>query len=198
MIEYLDFFILCLACIWYYIYYYVSELDLPENLQKYVDYETTYKIETANEDEVFVHYVIAYRLKYNFDYFVGFVSLVVWVKLILMLRLTKTFGPMITIIANMMGDLGTFMVLWALLLCLLACFGILAFGELDSFSNFQKILVVLFETSMGNWLMSIYDGLSLGDEVGEIYHLTVVLLNMILMLNLVIAILSETYGRLAR
>lgn len=134
----------------------------------------------------------------NFDYFLGIFTALVWFKLILMLRLTKTFGPMITIVTSMLNNLGIFMVLWSLLLCTLACFGILVFGEIDAYSNFSKTLVLLFETSMGNWSLAMYNGLSVSDETGEVFHLCVIIINMILMLNLVIAILSETYNRLAR
>ena len=37
----------------------------------------------------------------------------------------------------------------------------------------------------------------MGRHVGEIYHLAVIILNMVLLINLVIAILSETYTRLS-
>jgi hypothetical protein len=56
---------------------------------------------------------------------------------------------------------------------------------------------VFFEASLGNWLLNIYSELTIGNEVGEIYHVIVVIVNMVLMLNLVIAILSETYARLS-
>ena len=50
---------------------------------------------------------------------------------------------------------------------------------------------------MGNWNLNIYDGYSLSDEAAEYFHILVVIINLVLMLNLVIAILSETYARLA-
>ena len=56
---------------------------------------------------------------------------------------------------------------------------------------------MFFEASLGNWLLIIYSELTIGNEVGEIYHVIVVIVNMVLMLNLVIAILSETYARLS-
>ena len=50
---------------------------------------------------------------------------------------------------------------------------------------------------MGQWDLTIYDNLKLGSTVGQVYHLLVIILNLILLLNLVIAILSETYVRFA-
>ena len=56
---------------------------------------------------------------------------------------------------------------------------------------------MFFESSMGEWDLTIYDNLKLGASVGQIFHLLVIILNLILLLNLVIAILSETYVRFA-
>ena len=59
------------------------------------------------------------------------------------------------------------------------------------------MFVIHFEAAQGNWVLWIYDGMSLGAETGQIFHIVSVTFNMILMLNLVIAILMETYARLA-
>jgi hypothetical protein len=104
---------------------------------------------------------------------------------------------MLTIIFEMLGDLGIFLVLWLLFLLIFSSSGFILFNELDAYNSLYAVLVVHFEASLGNWMLKIYDGLSLSDMTGEIFHLFSVTINMILMLNLVIAILSETYGRLA-
>lgn len=54
-----------------------------------------------------------------------------WFKVLMMLQLTKTFGPMLKIIVAMLKDLGTFSILWVLQLFIFACMGSLLFGELD-------------------------------------------------------------------
>ena len=56
---------------------------------------------------------------------------------------------------------------------------------------------MLLEASVGNWLLSMYDGLPFGDEMGEIFHIVCVTVNMILFFNLIIAILSEKYNILS-
>jgi hypothetical protein len=104
---------------------------------------------------------------------------------------------MLTIIFEMLGDLGIFLVLWLLFLLIFSSSGFILFNELDAYKSLYAVLVVHFEASLGNWMLKIYDGLSLSDMTGEIFHLLSVTINMILMLNLVIAILSETYSRLA-
>jgi len=114
-----------------------------------------------------------------------------------MLQLTQNYGPMLTIIFEMLEDLGIFLVLWILLLLIFSSSGFIIFNELAAYKILYSVFIVHFEASLGNWALKIYDGLSLDDRTGEIFHLTSVIINMILMLNLVIAILSETYARLA-
>jgi hypothetical protein len=104
---------------------------------------------------------------------------------------------MLTIIFEMLEDLGIFIVLWFLLLLIFSSSGFIIFNELDAYKSLYSVLIVHFESSLGNWALKIYDGLSLDDRTGEVFHLISVIINMILMLNLVIAILSETYARLA-
>jgi hypothetical protein len=50
---------------------------------------------------------------------------------------------------------------------------------------------------LGTWAIKIYDELSFDKAFGQSFHLISVIINMILMLNMVIAIFSETYARLA-
>lgn len=52
---------------------------------------------------------------------------------------------------------------------------------------------MLFETAIGDWDLTMYENLALGKYVGIFFHITVLLMNLVLLLNLIIAILSNTY-----
>ena len=78
-----------------------------------------------------------------------------------------------------------------------ASIGYLVFNELEAMSSLYKAWVVHFEAALGNWSLAIYNGYSLGEAIPVWFHVASVIINMVLMLNLVIAILSETYARLA-
>ena len=56
---------------------------------------------------------------------------------------------------------------------------------------------MFFESALGNWDFGIYDVDNIGSETkhwyGILFHLFVLLVNMLLLLNLVIAIMSDTY-----
>jgi len=81
------------------------------------------------------------------------------------------------------------------------CVSILIFGQLDKFKDTIPVLVMYFETSLGNWDLSIYKGKDINGEdlvtlyyIGVAWHCTILLINMVLFLNFVIAILSSTFA----
>lgn len=134
--------------------------------------------------------------EFHFDFLLACVAGMFWGRMLLMMKLTKTFGPMIKIIVVMLKELTIFLVLWLIQLFIFTCIGILVFGELPEYYDFLQALIWLFESSMGEWQsLAPYENLSLGKEVGQVFHLIVIILNLILLLNTVIAILSETYVR---
>ena len=55
---------------------------------------------------------------------------------------------------------------------------------------------MFFESALGNWDFSIYDEVDseLKRWYGITFHIIVLLVNMLLLLNLVIAIMSDTYA----
>ena len=115
-----------------------------------------------------------------------------------MLILTDIFGPLITITVKMMKDLTIFFVLFMIELVAFACVGILSFGNIKEYNDLWTTLVMFFESSLGNWDFGIYDSdpkMTLAKKwYGILFHITVLLVNMLLLLNLVIAIMSDTYA----
>ena len=94
-------------------------------------------------------------------------------------------------------DFTTFFTLWIIVLLLVSTTGFILFSELVAYESLWKVFVIHFESALGNWLNTIYDDLSLGSTFGQAFHLLSVVLNLILMLNMVIAILMETFARMA-
>lgn len=86
---------------------------------------------------------------FRFDILLACVSGLFWLKIIFLMRLTRTFGPMIKIIMSMIYDINTFAILWIVQLFFFACVGVLVFGELPEFDNIFDTLVMLFEASLG-------------------------------------------------
>jgi len=142
-----------------------------------------------------------YRATYPFEYFLAAAALNTWLKFLLKLRVTKQFGPMFKTLQNMTIDLIQFMIIWLVVLIMFTCVSILIFGQLDSFQNFIDILVMYFEASLGNWNMNVYSGTDFDGNplttlynIGVAYQSLLLLINMVLFLNFVIAILSSTFA----
>jgi hypothetical protein len=89
-----------------------------------------------------------------------------WMRMILMLKLTKTFGPLIRIIVVMLKELGTFLVLWLIQLFIFACIGEMVFGSLTQYHGFFDVLILLFQSSLGMWDLTIYDNFFMGKYIG--------------------------------
>ena len=68
--------------------------------------------------------------EFRFDILLAFVSGMFWLKVLFMLRLTRTFGPMIKIIISMIKDIASFCIIWGVQLFFFTCIGVLMFGEL--------------------------------------------------------------------
>ena len=91
-----------------------------------------------------------------------------------------------------------FFVLFTLQLIAFSCVGILAFGMLEPYETLWDAFILHFATSMGVFDFTIYNEMGETKKYyGIAFHGVVLLANMLLMLNLVIAIMSDTYSRLS-
>ena len=101
----------------------------------------------------------------------------------------------------MLIDLGKFLTIWVIVLIMFSCVGILAFGQLENFQELETVFIYFFESSLGQWDMTVYENenevegedLTVIIAIGKYYQIFFLLVNLILMLNFVIAILSSTY-----
>ena len=58
-----------------------------------------------------------------------------WGRFLLMLQLTKSFGPMLRIILNMVGEVLRFLLVWTVVLVTLTSVSSLIFGEVKAYSD---------------------------------------------------------------
>ena len=80
---------------------------------------------------------------FKINFLIAVVAASFWFKVLMMLQLTKTFGPMIKIVVSMLKDLATFSVLWIIQLFIFACIGFLIFGELDQYQGLTDTVILL-------------------------------------------------------
>lgn len=69
----------------------------------------------------------------------------------------------------MIVDLAKFLVVWTIILVMFTCVSVLAFGELKEFHDIFIVFTFFFESTLGNWDLEIYDGVT--DEGHDIESL---------------------------
>lgn len=155
------------------------------------------------ENQLFACNILQHQIyhTYPFEYALAMLAGNTWMKLLLKLRLTKKFGPMIKTLQNMTLDLLQFAIIWGIVLVMFTCVAALVFGQLNGFQDFFLIFIYFFESSLGTWSVRAYHGVDftgadLDDlqSIGEIFHSVFLLINMVLFLNFVIAIMSSTFA----
>jgi hypothetical protein len=89
----------------------------------------------STPDEIFMYTILIKNIKltFHFDVLLAIIASTFWLRMFLMLKLTKTFGPLIRMIYAMMQDVGVFLVLWMIQLAIFTCTGMLIFGEIPQY-----------------------------------------------------------------
>eukprot|EP00347_Sterkiella_histriomuscorum_P018923 403343649 len=148
-----------------------------------------------NKLQVFVHNAVEEVSEniFKFDILLAVHTSFLWMKVMLLLKLTRSFGPLLKIIEHMVHDFIYFCIIWGINLIFFTFLGMLLFSEIELFKSFQNTLIMLIQSSLGQWDLTMYDDLSFGEIFGKIYHLVFLIVNLVMLLNLMIAILSTTF-----
>ena len=133
---------------------------------------------------------------FKINLFLVVISFVVWVRFLLMLQLTKVFGPMLRIIIVMIGEVFKFLFIWIIILLTLTSISQLLFGELEAYQDYFTVSLTTFGTALANYDFSDFDDLDLGPMVGKIFVVFSLIINAVVLLNFIIAILADTYSNL--
>lgn len=153
---------------------------------------------TASQHRVMNFLYFQHTNTYEINIILSILAMSTWFKLLIRLMVTHTFGPFFKVIGMMLIDLARFMVLFVLFLLVFASGASVIFSRIDTFPGFYQAILLYFEVSLGSWDNSIY----CNDPtvpmyfctIGKFFSVIVLLVNLVLLLNLVIAILSSTYA----
>ena len=160
-----------------------------EYLESVTDAATNYTFQTVTKDA---------DGEFNITVFLAGMIVILWLRFIMMLQLTKRFGPMLRIIIVMVGDVLTFLFVWILVLMCLSAAASLLFGSLDEYSEFFNVFIIEFDTGIGNYDFAPFDNLDLGPKIGKGFIILSAIINLVIMLNFIIAILADTYSNLSQ
>ena len=117
-------------------------------------------------------------------------------RLLFSLQVNRNIGPMVKILGSMFIDVSIFLVLFVTIFLIFLAIGQLLFEELNEFTSPTDAAITLFSASLGNFDYSIFNSFStLKMYSGYIYLTLYLLYTSIMLLNFLIAILSNTYAR---
>jgi len=131
---------------------------------------------------------------FHVDFLMAAINALLWIRCIIYLRLSEMFGPIIVMIYNMAKLVASFMLLYLMGLLTFACIAVLTLHEDSNFSDLYESIRTYMMASLGNFDLYQYDEIGGWKQYfGVFLHLTVIFFNMILMINLFIAMMSSTY-----
>ena len=166
---------------------------------EYVYYRNNLSSLTTQELIGTTYYKNIYILEKDADtlaYLYSIASTLLWIKILLLLRVTRLLGPLIKMIQRMINDIMIFMILFSIQLIIFATVATLLFTSLSTYSSFNDSMLTLFQATLGSFDYTTIAQNSRGETLGDVFLTIFLIMNMILFLNLLIAILSTTYSNL--
>ena len=173
--------IFCLS-IYLYISYYrqYSWCSTHYNRQLYnFSKDLCFLVKFADQEEGYLEYQVA-------------IMACLWLAVAYTLTITRIFGPLIMMFYSMVKDIAIFLVLFLLQLIIFACIGNILFINLEGrYNTFGYCLLTLYQASLGEFNYEEFDFyLERRRYIGKVYLTIFLLLNMLLAINLLIAIFS--------
>ena len=159
-------------------------------------------IDPNNADLV---YIEAYNMhlsesEFNVQLVCGIMGLVGYLRFLTALRGTETLGPIISTIIYMLKDVSSFLVVWLLVILAFAQASVSMFQDVETLKSFDSSLFYWFECAFGGWDLSMYDAYLEKQPPSEnlrrfgiVFNLLYVAIQLIVLVNMVIAIMTDTY-----
>jgi hypothetical protein len=117
--------------------------------------------------------------------------------ILIRMQMTELFGPQFKVIGAMAVDLLRFYILWFIILTMLTSLGCLVFMEVPLYYYFSSALYMHWDWALGAFDSSIFCTDELPVEIcleGRLFLFVFNSLNVVLLLNLIIAIMGSVYG----
>ena len=134
--------------------------------------------------------------------FENLLAIIRWCLMIQLLDIVQFhpyMGPLVSIVFKMIRDFIWFTVLYVLLITMFALIGLINFNtDLQQYRSLFEAFMTVLDISVGNYDFNDFLTLKLKAftaRLGTLYTMLILVVFQILMLNLIIAVLSNTYHR---
>ena len=124
---------------------------------------------------------------------------ILWVGFLLTFRIGEQLGKILKIFASMIKDIVMFLIIYILILMSFACVGNLLFMQIEGvYDTFPASFITLYSATLGDFNFTDFEQFETQKEIyGKCYLALFLMANMILALNLLIALLSTTYSEIS-
>jgi hypothetical protein len=138
-------------------------------------------------------------MDFKFQYLLAVQIACLFLKVGYIMQFNDQLGPLYKIVGKMTKDFLNFLIIYAILIIMFSIVGNLLFIiEIpDHYGSLFESILTIFDASLGNYSFAVFEGKYISDRteaIGKVYLFIVVLLFNILVLNLIIAILSNTFN----
>lgn len=136
-------------------------------------------------------------LGFGFQYLYSIQVVCLIFRLSNVIQFSEMTGPLFKIVGKMSMDFVSFLVLYVILTIMFATIGNLNFiTDIDKFEGYAQSVLTVFDASMGNYNFTIFDKVRDPSMqiIGKLYMMSIVVIFNILLINLMIAILANTYN----
>ena len=147
------------------------------------------------------------EFKVYFQFIISALVMFTWTKFLLMFRVTKAFGPLFKMIYQMTVELGKFLVFWFIMILIFACVSMMIFSHNETFHDLWTSFLYYLSAALGGYDFSVYtveveaeaskvakENAKSLEEFGILFLIVYLFVNLIIMLNMVIAILAEVFS----
>lgn len=128
----------------------------------------------------------------------GLYVFIQWSRIVIVFRVNSFLGPTINILYNMLVEISKFMLIYVIILLVFESSGRILFIRLDEYNTHAHAFTTLFSASLASFDFYIYDhsNMVLESEYGYVFIGLFLIITNVVLLNFIIAILSNTYNQL--
>jgi len=121
-----------------------------------------------------------------------------WLTVILLFRVNNFIGPMLNIIQNMLEEIIKFILIYLIILVVFATSALLFFQNLNEFKDVTQSFTTLLSASFGSFRFNIFEAeeMVVTTDFGYFFLILYMIVSNVVLLNFIIAILSNTYLKL--
>ena len=146
-------------------------------------------------EDYFIHIT---NFEINVQFYVGFWLLVAFLRQLLSWTVTQQLGPIVSTIIVMFKDVGQFLVVWFFVLLAFSSVGFITFREVEGLGSMEDAMFFFFQVAFVNFDLDAFDVVYADRPVmkrlGKYFVLLFLFINAVILLNVVIAMMADTYG----